>query len=391
MRHNLSQNECFVKVLKNPYRPTAKGNFWTVNLNSIPHELLLRQNTLVSRYAQDSGYRYRKDLTEVFNLRTGALKVPVPRHLLKNAEHPEMSMLCDDPAAVMEAILLEETDEDEMNNYNDKISPEIRQFTLEDLFNQGQDYEDESQQQSGRSRGRSRQKAGTVITHMPQMTPQVMTFRERQYTLPNCSSSQGDNSTSYPFHLILPKDSGSKEPLYSSLANGNANPFAAHQTAVLAKALSSQMPGLRLPSLVIPDGHTQLVDREQKETMHEASTDPVPIIASSPLINNQPLDYNMDQPNDLSPSVKKSKRKGQPTRHSESIDAASSSDLYEKSAEVCYPTSNHDTTTISYSPPYIQPQPSHVAIAANFKTEDTTSILFQPSHAVDSSLQTSHI
>lgn len=356
-----------------------------MNLNSIPHELLLRQNTLVSRYAQDSGYRYRKDLTEVFNLRTGALKVPVPRHLLKNADHPEMSMLCEDPAAVMEAILLEETDEDEMNSYNDKISPEMRQFTLEDLFNQGDDYDDESLQRSGRSRGRAREKAATVITHLPQMTSQRMTFPERQYALQNCSTSQKDNPSSYPFHLILPKDSANKESLYTSLANENANPFAAHQTAVLAKALSSQMPGLRLPSLVIPDGNAQLITREQQEATHEAGGRLVRTIPSSPSMNNHPLDKNMDQPDDLSTSVKKSKRKGQPTRHSESLDGAYSSESYEKSAEMIYPTSTHETNSISYSTPYTKPQSSHVAIAANLKAEDTTSILFQPSNAVDSS------
>ncbi|XP_076817642.1 uncharacterized protein LOC143463139 isoform X1 [Clavelina lepadiformis] len=107
VRHNLSQNECFVKVLKNPYRPTAKGNYWTVNITAIPHELLLRQNTLVSRFAQDSGFRFRKDLTEIFDLSTGQVKIDMPRRMLSGTG------LIDDPATVMEALLLEQKKDDE--------------------------------------------------------------------------------------------------------------------------------------------------------------------------------------------------------------------------------------------------------------------------------------
>nr|XP_020660117.1 forkhead box protein H1-like [Pogona vitticeps] len=49
VRHNLSSNDCFHKVLKDPTKPKAKGNFWTVDLGRIPHEALKLQNTPISR------------------------------------------------------------------------------------------------------------------------------------------------------------------------------------------------------------------------------------------------------------------------------------------------------------------------------------------------------
>ncbi|KAJ6661491.1 hypothetical protein lerEdw1_014400 [Lerista edwardsae] len=49
IRHNLSSNSCFHKVLKDPAKPKAKGNFWTVDVSRIPAEALRLQNTPVSR------------------------------------------------------------------------------------------------------------------------------------------------------------------------------------------------------------------------------------------------------------------------------------------------------------------------------------------------------
>ncbi|KAL8181463.1 UNVERIFIED_CONTAM: hypothetical protein K2H54_002648 [Gekko kuhli] len=49
IRHNLSSNDCFHKVLKDPAKPKAKGNFWTVDVSRIPPEALKLQNTPVSR------------------------------------------------------------------------------------------------------------------------------------------------------------------------------------------------------------------------------------------------------------------------------------------------------------------------------------------------------
>ncbi|KAM4026750.1 forkhead activin signal transducer 3-like [Anomaloglossus baeobatrachus] len=49
IRHNLSSNACFRKVLKDPHNPQAKGNFWTVDVSRIPPEAMMIQNTAVSR------------------------------------------------------------------------------------------------------------------------------------------------------------------------------------------------------------------------------------------------------------------------------------------------------------------------------------------------------
>ncbi|XP_034980353.2 forkhead box protein H1 [Zootoca vivipara] len=49
IRHNLSSNDCFYQVLKDPSNPKAKGNFWSVDLNRIPPDALKLQNTPVSR------------------------------------------------------------------------------------------------------------------------------------------------------------------------------------------------------------------------------------------------------------------------------------------------------------------------------------------------------
>ncbi|XP_078541639.1 forkhead box protein H1-like [Lissotriton helveticus] len=49
IRHNLSFNDCFQKVLKDPGKPQSKGNFWTVDVSRIPLELLKLQNTATSR------------------------------------------------------------------------------------------------------------------------------------------------------------------------------------------------------------------------------------------------------------------------------------------------------------------------------------------------------
>ncbi|XP_069771802.1 forkhead box protein H1 [Narcine bancroftii] len=49
VRHNLSLNDCFIKILNDPKRPQGKGNYWTVDVTRIPPEALKRQNTSVSR------------------------------------------------------------------------------------------------------------------------------------------------------------------------------------------------------------------------------------------------------------------------------------------------------------------------------------------------------
>ncbi|KAG8430252.1 hypothetical protein GDO86_018150 [Hymenochirus boettgeri] len=49
IRHNLSSNDCFRKVLKDPQKPQAKGNYWTVDVTRIPPDALKLQNTAVTR------------------------------------------------------------------------------------------------------------------------------------------------------------------------------------------------------------------------------------------------------------------------------------------------------------------------------------------------------
>ncbi|XP_064010369.1 forkhead box protein H1 [Pogoniulus pusillus] len=49
VRHNLSCNPCFAKVLKDPSKPKAKGNYWTVDVSRIPPAALRLQNTAVAR------------------------------------------------------------------------------------------------------------------------------------------------------------------------------------------------------------------------------------------------------------------------------------------------------------------------------------------------------
>jgi len=155
-----------VQVLKNPYRPTAKGNYWTVNVSAIAPDLLQRQNTLVSRYAQDSGFRYRKDLTEVFDLSNGNLKIGIPRRLFKSG------LLIEDPAAIMEALLLEDAASEDGTN----VCPvKGRLFSLEDLFNQDDFVDDDvlrHQQCSNRWSGRApRGRVGSTSAASSQQVP----------------------------------------------------------------------------------------------------------------------------------------------------------------------------------------------------------------------------
>ncbi|XP_069478259.1 forkhead box protein H1-like [Ambystoma mexicanum] len=49
IRHNLSSNSCFQKVLKDPGKPQSKGNYWTVDVTKIPLDSLKLQNTAVAR------------------------------------------------------------------------------------------------------------------------------------------------------------------------------------------------------------------------------------------------------------------------------------------------------------------------------------------------------
>ncbi|NXY87867.1 FOXH1 protein, partial [Alcedo cyanopectus] len=65
VRHNLSCNPCFAKVLKDPAKPKAKGNYWTVDLSRIPPGALRLQNTAVARgtTTRGGGVAFARDLT----------------------------------------------------------------------------------------------------------------------------------------------------------------------------------------------------------------------------------------------------------------------------------------------------------------------------------------
>ena len=129
------------QVLKNPSRPTAKGNYWTVNTSVIPRDLLARQNTHVSRDVQDHGLSLRKDLTEIFDCRSGNIKVDIPQSLFKGSD------LIDQPALVMERLLLEPKDGGEPMIPNDGRFGKI--YSLVDMFNQEDFLEDISRPNSG--------------------------------------------------------------------------------------------------------------------------------------------------------------------------------------------------------------------------------------------------
>ncbi|XP_077349990.1 forkhead activin signal transducer 3-like [Lithobates pipiens] len=77
IRHNLSSNDCFRKVLKDPLKPHAKGNYWTVDVSQIPTEATKLQNTVVTR--QDA---YPHDLAPyILNgqpYKTSAFHIPQP-------------------------------------------------------------------------------------------------------------------------------------------------------------------------------------------------------------------------------------------------------------------------------------------------------------------------
>uniref|UniRef100_A0A8C4WWG4 Fork-head domain-containing protein n=1 Tax=Eptatretus burgeri TaxID=7764 RepID=A0A8C4WWG4_EPTBU len=50
VRHNLTANKCFYKVLKDPSKPQSKGNYWAVNVDLIPREMLRRQRTTTTSH-----------------------------------------------------------------------------------------------------------------------------------------------------------------------------------------------------------------------------------------------------------------------------------------------------------------------------------------------------
>uniref|UniRef100_UPI00398EBB18 forkhead box protein H1-like n=1 Tax=Pristiophorus japonicus TaxID=55135 RepID=UPI00398EBB18 len=83
VRHNLSANDCFVKVLKDPRNPRTKGNAWTVDPSRIPAKALKCQNTPVTRrdkagFAGDLGLLLLRDQSRERERKRGAGGVDNP-------------------------------------------------------------------------------------------------------------------------------------------------------------------------------------------------------------------------------------------------------------------------------------------------------------------------
>ena len=140
---SISNYPLFFQVLKNPSRPTAKGNYWTVNTGTIPRDLMARQNTHVSRVVQDNGYSYRKDLTEVFDCCSGKIKIDIPQNLFNGTD------LIKEPATVMDRLLLEPKNGEPMHPNDGRLG---KIYSLVDMFNQDEFIEEsQSRPNSGQS------------------------------------------------------------------------------------------------------------------------------------------------------------------------------------------------------------------------------------------------
>ncbi|CAG5111239.1 Oidioi.mRNA.OKI2018_I69.chr2.g5566.t1.cds [Oikopleura dioica] len=77
VRHNLTQNDCFRQILRDPSKPNGKGNFWTVAVEAISGEMYKRQNTSVA-YQAPEGKTYVADLRQVYDFFSGTPKPGVP-------------------------------------------------------------------------------------------------------------------------------------------------------------------------------------------------------------------------------------------------------------------------------------------------------------------------
>ena len=76
MRHNLTQNDCFRQILRDPSKPNGKGNFWTVSVEEISGEMYKRQNTSVA-YQAPEGKTYVADLRQVYDFYAGMPKMGI--------------------------------------------------------------------------------------------------------------------------------------------------------------------------------------------------------------------------------------------------------------------------------------------------------------------------
>ncbi|XP_039265174.2 forkhead box protein Q1-like [Styela clava] len=68
VRHNLSLNECFKKILRDPSRPWGKDNYWTINPTSeytFAGGVFRRRRKRIARRSGSGGYLHHSDTDEV--------------------------------------------------------------------------------------------------------------------------------------------------------------------------------------------------------------------------------------------------------------------------------------------------------------------------------------
>ena len=188
---------------------------------------MTRQNTLVSRFVQDSGYNYRKDLTEVFDHENGDIKVEVPRHL-RNGSH-----LIDDPALVMETLLLEPKVDDDAARPPAVADTSGKTFSLVHLFGTDDFADDDARYTSGKwyeKTIRSRQsfptsKATTSFSQFSPTPPAISTSPSsvtQQFEKPVNSNSLVMKILKSASRTVQPSDGSSCTSQNDALATGGS-------------------------------------------------------------------------------------------------------------------------------------------------------------------------
>ena len=91
VRHNLSHNKCFVKILKNPNNKYAKGNLWKVEASLLPEDVYKRQDTAAS-LASNAHCKFQPDLRAELALPVAIFPEPPLRGASSSEEEEERAM-----------------------------------------------------------------------------------------------------------------------------------------------------------------------------------------------------------------------------------------------------------------------------------------------------------
>ena len=91
VRHNLSHNKCFVKILKNPNNKYAKGNLWKVEASLLPEDVYKRQDTAAS-LASNEHCKFQPDLRVELALPAAIFPEPPLRGASSSEEEEERAM-----------------------------------------------------------------------------------------------------------------------------------------------------------------------------------------------------------------------------------------------------------------------------------------------------------